>query len=412
MLIVNQNPQEHTPAFNQMPWVFRETDVTDANINNWRLSVGVLRDGQLASNIGTVRLRFRAGSGGRCVFDPMRVIQSVLTEDHRPVTSALTPWEVCGNSIAAYGLIVASQFFDGSQWVAKNTFIPDRLFFAFNGVIKPVPFSTYTQSQVLSPCLTAAPTTQNIGATDSLWLHNLTNVADKPAYMQVRTYTGATLVNTYTFTNPFTNWTGAIIIGSTVIPAPINARRRTRVAVGTRDLVTYGVTFTGIDNYTATFYDNSSGSIGNAYTFNISTCAKYDPVRVHWLNRLGGFDAYTFKLKSRYKTDYTKEKFRKQHNVLDAGSYGYTSQSRGETTYHTEEGYGLMCNSDSLSDVEAAWMEDLLGSPSVYIENANGTFTAVTINNKQHALQKGVIDGVPFLELDLMFALKGVRQGA
>ena len=346
------------------------------------------------------------------MFDPMRILQSVLSEDHGPVSNALTPWEVCTNSIVAYGLIIAAQFFDGTQWVAKSTFVPDRLFYAFNSAFKALPFIGYTESQVLSPCLTYAPTTQNIGTTDSLWLHNLTNVSTQPDYMRVRTYNGATLQNTYTFTNPFTNWTGAIIIGSTVIPSPINARRRTRVAVGTRDLVTYGVSFTNTTTYDVTFFDNASGSIGNAYTFNIDPCAKYDPVRVHWLNRLGGFDAYTFKLKSRYMTEFERSNFRKQYNVLSGGAYGYTTQSRGDTTYHTEEEDGLMCNSDALSDAEVEWLKDLLGSPSVYIENANGTFTAVSIQNKQHALQKGIIDGVAFLELDLKFALKSVRQGA
>jgi hypothetical protein len=418
-LIIDQQPPDYSPAYNQQPWVIRETNVTDADLPNWRLAVSILRDGAIGDPISTHILRFRFGEGGRAVFDPQRSVEGDLTFDHGPRPYALTPWATAEGSIMTYSLLIAAQYFNGAQWVSKSVLATEGKF-VYNATFDPLAFVTYSQAdhllnQLGVPCLTDAPTAQNIGSNDSLWLHTLTDTANAPVSMTVRTYnyTGG-LLNTYTYANAFTTWSGAVVVGGQVIPSVINKRRRLRVAVGPRDLaaMTSPVSFAGVGSYTVTFTGISISpiTVGLTYTFTITDCAKYTPTRLHWLNRMGGFDAYTFKLKSVKERKAEKSTYGRQPNVLSAGRYGYSVQSRGTATYHTEVEKMLTLNSDHLTDTEADWLQNLYMSPMVFIENSNGTFTAVTVENKEYQIKEAQQDGIPYAEVKLTYALKDGRQ--
>ncbi len=414
-LIIDQQPQEFSPAYNQQPWVLRETDYTDADFSNWRVTVNVYRSTLSGQLLASMQVRFRYGTGGRIVFDPMRIVESEFSFDHgvRPYT--LTPWALAENSFAEYYIVFASQYFDGTKWLLKSLQGGGR--FSFNGVFSDIDYVNYTDDDyfINTQALTNAPTSQDIGSNDSLWLHTMTDVSTKPTDIRVRTYnyTGG-LLNTYTYTNPFADWTGPIIIGSTIIPSDIAKRRRVRVAVGTRDLALMNspVSFIGAGSYTVEFRDDAGNVLGSTYTLTINDCSKYTPTRLHWLNRLGGFDAFTFKLKSKRKRTINRSSFERQKNTLSAGRYAYTSQSRGDVVYNTDIDWSLHVVSDPLTDAQTTWLKELAESPVVFMENTNGTYTAMTLRNKDYMIQRSQQDGIHYAEFDLDYALNDrVQRG-
>jgi hypothetical protein len=131
---------------------------------------------------------------------------------------------------------------------------------------------------------------------------------------------------------------------------------------------------------------------------------------LHWLNLYGGFDAYTFKLKSQQEQDIKRETFVQQHNKLNAsGNYGYTKDSRGLTEYYTRLNTSVTVNSDNLTDDEWLWLKALVSSPVVFLENGND-FVAVVIDAKKWQLKRGVQDGVFQLELDFKGSLADYTQ--
>jgi hypothetical protein len=418
MLIIEQRPPDYSPAYNQQPWVVRETNVTDADLANWRMQINVWRDGSLSDPIAVVKYRFRAGTGGCVVFDPSRIVDVDLSYTHGPRDYTLSPWMLAENSITSYRLALISQYYNGTAWVSKEIILlTDPMNYVFNAVFDPVPFLSYDQADYLLNasgvgCLTTAANTQTIGSNDSLFLHCLTDTEDSPYDMRVRTYdyTGG-LLNTYTYANPFTDWVGSVSIGSTIIPSVISKRRRTRVAVGTRDLAAMSspVSFIGAGSYTVTFRNSGGFTVGQTYTFNISDCAKYERVRLHWLNPLGGFDAYTFTLKSVIEEDIERSTFGRQHNILASRpvSYGYTTQSRGTVEYASDVPMRLTVNSNHLTDADSVWMKTLHRSPEVYLEQSDGTFIAMNILNKKYRTMRGVQDGVIYAQFDLSYALNG-----
>jgi len=414
-LIINQEPSEYSPAFNQQPFVVRETDVTDSNLSDWRMLCAVLRNGDLTQVVGVTKVRFRLGSGGRIVFDPQRLIESDLSHDHGQIDTTVTPWELCRNSMTNYTATFTSQYWDGTQWVGKG-FTMTRMKWVYNGGIEVIEFPTYNQNDYImssGDVLTNAARSQTIGSNDSLWLHMIANQEETPKQMCVRTFDGAgSVLSTTYYDNPFDSFSGAVIVGSTIFQAPLEKRRRLRVAVGTRDLAALDtpVSFSGAASYTVNFYNGGGQQIGTVFTFTIDDCSKYQRYRLHFLNRLGGLDAFDFTLKSMVNREIKDKTFLRQYNTLSAGSYGYTSESFGTVTYDTEVNKSLILNSDIVTDTQAEWLEELATSPVIYLENTDGTFTAMSRTTKQYQIKRGQQDGVIYLQLELDYALNDIRQ--
>ena len=83
----------------------------------------------------------------------------------------------------------------------------------------------------------------------------------------------------------------------------------------------------GAASYTIHLEDNTNAQTSERFTFNVNqTCSKYNEVRVHWLNRLGGYDAFNFYMKSVHTTDIKKDKFDQQHHDWTGNAYTYDKQ--------------------------------------------------------------------------------------
>jgi hypothetical protein len=71
---------------------------------------------------------------------------------------------------------------------------------------------------------------------------------------------------------------------------------------------------------------------------------------VHWLNRLGGYDAFNFYMKSIHTTDIKKDTFDQQHHDWTGNTYSYDKQSRGTTEYNVALNKKVTVNTDYLSE--------------------------------------------------------------
>ena len=188
-------------------------------------------------------------------------------------------------------------------------------------------------------------------------------------------------------------------------------RHRVRAGIGTRDfsLMASPPSFVGVQSYKVDFLSTGSAT-PLTFAFNITDCSKYTPIRLHWLNPYGGFDAYTFKLKSQLEESIKRETFVQQHNKLSAaGTYGYTYDSRGRTEYYTRLDTSVTVNSDNLTDAEWAWLKGLVNSPVAFVEDG-ANFASIVIDAKKWQLKRGVQDGVFQLELDYRTALASYTQ--
>lgn len=418
-LVIDQQPQKYTPAFNQSPWVIRETD-TSGDIGEWRMLIRVAAGRAVPfSIVSTFNIRFRENTQRRVVFDPSEVLQGLITHDFCPVTS-LGPWELAPNSVIWYAIGFTSQKLVSGTWVDQNT-VQSDLKCAWNAALDVYDFASFDDDDYISeqdePCkpLTEyTPTLAPIGTADSYWVQFLSDDEQAPLQFAIAKYSlpdlqGVALPADAVQVNPF----GLAFTGLPSIAGTEFTRPSVRVGIGPRDLsnIASPMSFTGVQSYRIQFTSTTSGpSTALTFSFNIKDCSKYPTTRLHWLNRSGGFDSWTFGMKSRTEEKIDRKQFYKQKNILDGGAFGYDTMSRGTTDYHiglTEE---TTLNTDLLTDAELVHLRGLVSSPVVFMESGTNSYTAVAVTDKSWKQKRGQQDGTFNLELNIKPSMDGIRQ--
>lgn len=418
-----QIPDNYVPVYNQSPYIVKENDGS-GSLNDWRLQCQVRSLMLGGSEIGRFNLRFRLNDSGDkvAVFDPSEILKGLISYDHSEMPlNDTSPWQLCPNSIHWYEVYFESQKLIGGVWVAQNNFTI-RKKCVFNAALDVYTFAIYSQfAYVTSQGQYPRPLTnvvnnsvfpQKIGSNESYWVHFLSKDQQAPIGATVTTYPLPDLQGTAIDTLPFVNVFGASFTGFPLIGGNEYTRPRVRIGIGTKDLkrISPAVSFTGVQSYSVEFVSAPSPfSFPITFVFNISDCNKYATTRVHWLNTQGGFDAWTFGMKSYEEEMSDRKQFMKQKNVLTDTSYGYDISSRGTTDYHVGLSSEITLNTDLLQDYELTFLRGLISSPVVFIESGS-QFKAVNVITKSWRQKRGVQDGTFNLELKIKPSLEGVRQ--
>jgi len=137
--------------------------------------------------------------------------------------------------------------------------------------------------------------------------------------------------------------------------------------------------------------------VGNAYLFGSSwifvanseimtvqverDCCADRRVRLHWFNRLGGADAYTFsskkKIEEKTKSDTAQKPLSWATSIPPATSY-----DKGIFKIHQETAKEYEVESTFYTEADGAWIAELLSSPEVYLETADGLIAVVISDSK------------------------------
>lgn len=179
---------------------------------------------------------------------------------------------------------------------------------------------------------------------------------------------------------------------------------------------------------TTTSYYTIEGSATNfgTATINMATvyiddyCSKYNRYVLHFLNRLGNYDSFTFNLLSRYKTDKETSEYKKIPYSLNASNvYRYEKYTNDTVTYNTVLTNKWTLNTDWINDAQATWLRDLFASPEVRLEipdDANtigdqSALIAVKCTLKSYETKQQVNDKSFNFVIEIENALQDVRQG-
>ena len=115
---------------------------------------------------------------------------------------------------------------------------------------------------------------------------------------------------------------------------------------------------------------NSTGqNISDRITININCPNQkgFESVRLTWLNQWGGWDYYTFKMKSS-KTISTKgSTYQQLAGSWNEKSYRLDSFKGGKKSFRVNATEKITMNTDFVSESESEWFEELINSPEVYI---------------------------------------------
>ena len=136
--------------------------------------------------------------------------------------------------------------------------------------------------------------------------------------------------------------------------------------------------------------------VGPIYIYMDLACQRYEPYRLHWLNKLGCWDSFTFGLVSTNTASLDSFDYERDPGVWSGNSYTYPLYSGQKINYTKRKNKQLSLNSDWISEDVQNWLvTSLYDSPVVYLERDNGTdFEIVKVTNKNYKLKTRRTDGL------------------
>tara|TARA_R110000772_G_scaffold62026_2_gene139461 strand:+ start:1068 stop:2360 length:1293 start_codon:yes stop_codon:yes gene_type:complete len=351
-------------------------------------------------------------------FDVSRIMQSLLSHDVNIPAADHQAFSTNGNSHAEYFLSIQeediSAVSDRYEQVGVTIFKPKSV---WNGVQALTDWLDFDYNDFIintasttKRFLTSAPSTRYVNTGQSAWLHYI--VTDKFAKMyEIKSYSEAdaagTLLATGIVTSPYAT---ASTYDERFWRIPIGPSDITKIDASLMSASTPTTVLNGAKSYVIRLLNTSLAQVSEAVTFNVDQqCSKYEPVRLHWLNKLGGIDSMNFNLKSIEKTDVKRESYHQQHHTFTGFAYDYTKASRGQVDYDIKMTETLKVNTDYLTEAESIWMEDLFTSPVVYRE-LNNELISMNITGKSIQKKTSLNDKLMQYSFDLNYSLTNRRQ--
>lgn len=344
-------------------------------------------------------------SDARCYFDAKRIIESLVTFD-LPTIGSAAGFYLNPNSYYKYTLKIGEEY-GATPTVYPNLQTASNLYI-WNAALTHSDFSTYisfpftwltyTVASGTNPLFTGRPLSQNIETGQNAWLYMMTLTANAIANAVVKKYNSAgTLLGTLTIANAYAALAS-------------DGHRFVRFACGTANINAHTANWLNGASYYTVHIENSAATIvSKTYTFAITENCQYETVRLHWLNHLGGFDAFNFTMKSNERQNITRDSFRKKYGSTSGTTWSYTMAERGNTTFNTEVNKSFNINSDWLTEAESTWLSGLISSPEVYRE-VDGVLVAVDITNADYAPQKKVNNKLFNLNLSFKYSFNNTKQ--
>lgn len=172
--------------------------------------------------------------------------------------------------------------------------------------------------------------------------------------------------------------------------------------------------------YTLSFTDTIGNQSSNVYNVYIDDfCSRYDRYVLHFLNKLGNYDSFTFNMLSRETSENKQDSYKKFAARKIGSSYTYYPYDSDIVNYSTTITRRLLLNSEIITDAQMAWLDDLLHSPSIYLETPDDTtvvgdqrqLIAVKLTNRgPFERKKKVNDKIFNLNLEVQYSFEDIRQ--
>lgn len=111
-------------------------------------------------------------------------------------------------------------------------------------------------------------------------------------------------------------------------------------------------------------------------------CPKFETASLHFLNELGGYDTFSFRLVNKQTRDIERKTFEQKQFALSGSSMvafdSYRRRNGGNVTFGVKQKVGMKLTSDYLTKTDHDWLRELIASPEVYYEK-DGYYYPATI---------------------------------
>lgn len=396
-ITVNQGVASLLPAYNDAVYVLQSTNVAQPNFKfvvDYYVA-GVKVDRQLIPPHPTT-------SKGYVNIAPIlesRVSKNIATADNRILANTESYLDYVIKFGEAYGttgtIIYPDLHVTGTKTLWNSVFdYEDFVDYSSGDYI----CSTSTPAQFL----TNKPSSGDIIFDDRAWLHWIDlNLQCQYAYIVTRDSTGMTL-NTFKVDNKFLT-TKFLRIPSGC--ANLNIIPNAQFTLGSQPVI-----LGSEDSYSIQLFDISNNAISDRYYYTIvNNCQPFEKRRLQFLNKLGGYDFFDFTLASKENADIERSTYKKNLGTVAGSSFLYTKNDRGYSQFHTRLKDKVSIQSDWVSESVYAWLEELVSSPDVYLDDGTNLIP-INITNPNYEKKKQVNEKLFNLTIEYTLSYDRYRQ--
>lgn len=412
-IVIQQEPVEFQPVYNTLDFVVTSDNTGLANFKY----VCDIKD--VSGTTLLARLKQSPHPVlGNAHFDVHRTLENFVN-----TSGVVTSFDIDKDDagfiecpLMGEGYLIEFREESGTPPVVGSVSATSSVLRAWNSIFDALDFVDYNKSdhilETATPpdYLTAAPVTQGVESGQNGWLYWLKDTAnvDANATIVTKDSSGST-IQTVTidslFTTPLTN--DNRYMRFTTGPRQLNLIPSGVITLGAQPIITSAVA-----SYTVTITEAGPGSAsGITRTYNITDGdCKYETIRLHWLNKLGGFDSFNFDKISRKTLTYKRQQYKRLRGNLTLNTFTYDKQERGVVTFDTQTTTRMILNTDLLTDAEAIFLEEAAGSPVMFLEESDGTLVAINSESTAYEIRKKINDKQFNFTMTISFGVTNARQ--
>ncbi len=411
-ITILQAPNKFQPAYNPINYVLSSDKTAQSNFL-------YVADIYITGISTPAYIRVKQSSDpitGFAVVDIHRVIENFLSQD---INSSTYGWQSNANSFCEYQVKFGEEYGSStSGTTVYSDLTAGSVNYAYNAVFDFLDFQNYTQTPYViagasstNKWLTNQPASVYIRSDQNAWMHAQTDTSGSIYYAQVKTYDSAgSLIQTVKVVN------SNQAVGS-------DAAKFVRFGCGTRNLnlISGGSIDSGaqpiitasVKSYTVqiTKFDGTATSELKTFIIN-DACTRFDVFRIHFLNKMGGFDSFSFTRLSTETSTISRQSYKRNLGTLTpiTGAFGYAKSDRQDTVFDTNVKDSITLNSDWISEAESTWLKELVTSPCVFVDDATHGLIAINITNGAYEKRRSVNDKIFNLVITFEYSYNSKRQ--
>ena len=141
---------------------------------------------------------------------------------------------------------------------------------------------------------------------------------------------------------------------------------------------------------------NTSATIDSNVIIIDRECSLYDGKRLHWLNKFGTWDSFSFRLYHEDNTNVTTKEYQQSFGEWNSSNERVFNRYEGEQTAIMKRSTDtLTLNSDWIHEDIQQWLSrSLYESPRVYLEVSQGVFEPVIVQKSNYKQKQRVREGL------------------
>lgn len=293
-------------------------------------------------------------TSGKGIFNASNIVRNYWTSYFKP-NPTQTVWSYTGNDIYVNFEIRFGEEYGGVLYtnLSSGTY---RAFNFYNPVFRN-PSTSYFQPYISKWLTNRDKSKLECSLSEKLYVGWMNAAATTPTItFTVQKYLNGGSADGSPQTSA--NYTASSFVLLDISPAAINAH--------------FGSTVISSSTYSYGVKINYGGTSSDELKILVACNPKFTPVTMHFLNQLGGYDSFMFRLVNKQSRNIQRKEYERLNWQLQTDTMRtydtYNRMYEGSNVYAVSQDVSFKLQSDYVNQTDYTWLNELIGSPEVYME--------------------------------------------